>query len=109
MPGETPAPTTSVLELLPLPKVSDLSEARRRGATCVWCDTPLTAETARDLGERPAPDGGQLFPRGCSPCVRRTAVRVHNVHPRTCPRCADNKGPCYTRRALHSLAMEGRR
>lgn len=109
MPGETPASTTSVLELLPLPEVPSLSDAQLRGATCVWCDSVLTAETARDLGERPHPDGGTWFPRGCAGDVRRAARLHYSVHPRTCEQCVDDRTLCDTQRALRRLALEGRR
>jgi hypothetical protein len=100
---------SSALTLLPLPKVSDLSAEQLRGACCVWCRTVLTGETARDLGERPHPDSGQIFPRGCTPCVRAKARAVSSLHTRTCRTCIVNREPCLDRRALRDLALEGRR
>lgn len=96
------------LELLALPKTSALSDAQLRGAHCAWCAAVLTAETALDLGERPAPNGGTMFPRGCGSCVRSAAVRVFNLHPRTCEQCVDDPTVCDTRRGLRRLALEGR-
>jgi hypothetical protein len=95
--------------MLPLPQYLGLSDAQRRGTVCVWCSEPLTAETARDLGERPAPDGTRMWPRGCTPCVHTTARRIYNLHARHCARCLRNTEPCPDRRALHDLALEGRR
>ena len=107
MPGTTTPPTGSVLELLPLPKTADLSDAQRRGVNCVWCGIVLTPDTARDLGQRPTAEG-VIFPRGCPSCVRSEAVRVHNVHSRNCTRCAADRTACTVRRALRRLALEGR-
>lgn len=111
MPG-TPTSSTptsvGVLDLLALPKTSTLSDAQLRGAVCVWCKTDLTAETARGLGERPAPDGGTMFPRGCPDCVRSAAVRTYNVHSSSCEQCVDDPTLCDTRRGLRRAALEGR-
>lgn len=99
---------TTVLDILPLPKTSLLSDAQLRGAQCAWCATVLTAETAHDLGERPAPNGGSMFPRGCGQCVRTAAVRLYNLHSRSCEQCVDDPTLCDTRRGLRRLALEGR-
>lgn len=101
-------PSAGVLGLLTLPEPSDLTAAQLRGAVCVWCSNPLTAETARDLGERPAPDGGVMFPRGCPKCVRSAAVRAYNTHPRSCEQCVDDPTLCDTRRSLRRTSLEGR-
>ncbi len=106
--GET-APSASVLELLALPHVPRLSDAQRRGTACVWCAVALAPDTARNLGARPAPDGGQMFPRGCPNCIRGEALRVYGMHERTCEQCVDDPTVCDTRRALRRLALEGRR
>ena len=110
---ETTHPTplrtdSSALLMLPLPQVLGLSPEKRRGAACAWCSERLTAETARDLGERPAPDGGTLFPRGCTPCVAAEARRVIRLHPRSCRTC-DAGQQCKDRAALYALALEDRR
>ena len=111
MPGEpaSSAPTSvGVLDLLALPKTYTLSDAQLRGTVCVWCSRTLTAETARDLGERPAPAGGTMFPRGCPDCVRSQAVRTYNGHSRSCEQCADDPTLCDTRRGLRRASLEGR-
>jgi len=78
--------TDGVLQL-PLPALSLLSDPQRRGACCAWCRTTLTAETAVDAGERPAEDGGQLFPRGCRKCAGRAAYQLLWEHSRACDVC----------------------
>lgn len=103
------ARAASALELLPLPNARRLSDGQLRGALCAWCATTLTGATARDLGERPGPDGITIFPRGCGDCVHREAVRVSSLHTRTCRRCIKNTEACPDRRALRDLALEGRR
>ncbi|MEU3095494.1 hypothetical protein ABZ690_11915 [Streptomyces sp. NPDC006967] len=72
---------------LPLPALSLLSDEQRRGVHCAWCSTALTAETAVDAGERPAVDGGNLFPRCCAGCAGRAAYRLLFEHSRACDRC----------------------
>ena len=78
--------TDSVLPL-PLPAISLLSDRQRRGADCAWCRGTLTAETAVDAGERPADDGGNLFPRGCTSCAGRAAYQLLWEHSRACDVC----------------------
>lgn len=101
-------PAINALELLPLPDPEALTDAQRRGKDCVWCGIALNAETARDLGERPAPDGVVMFPRGCGACTRKAAVLVYNGHSRTCEQCVDDPTLCETRRALRRLSLAGR-
>ncbi|MFD5024148.1 hypothetical protein [Streptomyces sp. NPDC058373] len=54
---------------LPLP--TTLSKAELRGAECVWCGTPVTAEAVVDLGVRPDPScpWASWYPRACLPCA----------------------------------------
>ncbi|CAL9504680.1 hypothetical protein [Streptomyces sp. enrichment culture] len=99
---------SSALLMLPLPQVLGLSDPQRRGAACVWCSEPLTAETARDLGERPTSDGTRIWPRGCTPCVCAEARRIASLHPRRCRTCDAGKC-CPDQRALRALALEDRR
>lgn len=102
-------PDSTALPMLPLPQFLGLSDEQRRGAVCVWCNESLTAETARDLGERPAPDGTRMWPRGCTPCVIDEARRISRLHGRYCLVCIRNTEACPDRRALRDLALEGRR
>ncbi|MGY0067734.1 hypothetical protein ACWZEH_13080 [Streptomyces sp. QTS137] len=114
-----PRTESSALPMLPLPQVIGLTEEQRRGAECVWCSTPLTAETARDLGERPTSEGVRIWPRGCTPCVRTAARRVAGLHAASCQHCIrdeqarpgwdEDEKRCPDRRALRALALEGRR
>lgn len=106
---QQPPPVVNALELLHLPDAETLSDAQRRGRDCTWCSTTLTAETAQDLGERPAPDGGTLFPRSCAACTRKAAIPVFNSHSRSCEQCVDDPTLCDIRRALRRLALAGRR
>ena len=107
--ASSPRTASSALPMRPLPQFLGLSDAQRRGTVCVWCSQPLTAESARDLGERPAPDGTRMWPRGCSPCVQAAARRVFRLHNRHCACCIRNSEDCPDWHALRDLALEGRR
>ncbi|GGV76504.1 hypothetical protein GCM10010294_42880 [Streptomyces griseoloalbus] len=98
---------SSALPMLPLPQVLGLTDEQRRGAVCVWCSKSLTAETARDLGERPTPGGTRIWPRGCTPCICAEARRVISIHSRSCRACGAGER-CADRAALHALAREDR-
>ncbi|MET8765451.1 hypothetical protein [Streptomyces sp. NPDC004658] len=97
-----------LLPLIPLPPLETLSDARARGAECVWGGESLSTATAIDLGERET-DGGHWFPRACRPCARQAVLAARNQHPGLCEQCADDARRCETRRALHTLALELRR
>ncbi|MBL3670656.1 hypothetical protein JL475_32745 [Streptomyces sp. M2CJ-2] len=92
--------------LLPLPEASTLSDAQRRGAACAWCRIPLTTETARDAGERPAADGTRIWPRGCAPCAGRAAYRLLLDHAPACARCQTDP-TCPVAVAAQRLIKEG--
>ncbi|MFE0329088.1 hypothetical protein ACFW08_20345 [Streptomyces sp. NPDC058960] len=97
---------------LPLPSVGDLSEQQQRGAECVWCEAPLTAETAVDLGERRIrvlDSYVTAFPRGCRSHAGEAAYRALLDHAPDCARCVDNAASCETGVALRRLMREGRR
>ncbi|SCD37033.1 hypothetical protein GA0115251_105920 [Streptomyces sp. TverLS-915] len=53
-----------------LPAVETLTAEQRRGAACVWCETPLQPGIDDvDLGARPATRTAPAwFPRGCRRC-----------------------------------------
>jgi hypothetical protein len=107
--GETHTSSSAdvgALALLPLPRVSALTALQARGASCVWCQTRLTIETAVDLGERPGPAGVTVFPRGCASCARGLADRVYPIHVANCRACRRN-AHCADRVALRRLASEG--
>ncbi|MEU5363359.1 hypothetical protein ABZ354_07645 [Streptomyces sp. NPDC005925] len=106
-----PAP---VLEILGLPSLDDLADDQTRGATCVWCQVRLTAETAVDLGEHLSPLPGTAppmhwFPRACR---KDTADRAHRglfTHAPMCEQCTDDPGGCEISRWLYRLVRENRR
>lgn len=55
-------------DALPLPPIGSLSEPQVRGTACVYCGVVLDNESAVDLGERTARQGGatrRWFPRAC--------------------------------------------
>jgi len=111
--ASSPTLDTDTLALLPLPSLSTglLTAKQVRGASCVWCGTPLNAETAVDFGARSESLSGVVapwYPRGCGGCVRKTALAEYNQHPRTCEQCVDDPGLCDARRSLRRLALEGR-
>jgi hypothetical protein len=109
MPSDTArtSPAHAALALLALPAVDDLKSRQVRGASCIWCDLPLTAETAIDLGER---DDPQLrFPQACSPCTRRAALAAIHEHAPACDNCVRHAPDCATGTALIRLTKVGRR
>jgi hypothetical protein len=101
-------PTIDVLGLLTLPDVDDLSEAQRRGAVCVWGDSPLTPLSAVDLGER-HDDGTSWFPRACRPCAVGRAMNALQDHSGSCEQCVDDHTQCPTGLGLVRLVRETRR
>ncbi|WP_442803364.1 hypothetical protein OG411_17240 [Streptomyces pseudogriseolus] len=106
--AETTQPTctpTGVLPL-PLPALGMLSDAHRRGARCAWCSAQLTADEAVDAGERPAEDGGHLFPRGCRRCAGVAAYRLLQQHAPACDVCKVSAA-CPTAVAAVRLIREG--
>lgn len=117
MPPETASSTafdSEVLALLQLPALGTgrLTAEQIRGGSCVWCGTPLNAESAIDFGARSGTLAGVVapwYPRGCAVCVCRAAREEYQRHPRTCEQCVDDPSVCTERRALRRLALEGRR
>jgi hypothetical protein len=109
MPSETASTPTEVLALLELPALDALTKRQTEGGDCVWCATPLTAETAVDLGERTDTDGTHRFPRACHPCTGTAAYRALLDHGPVCEQCVDNADQCEVGRGLRRLIREGRR
>lgn len=102
----------TVMELMDLPAVGNLSEEQTRGVACVWCAAALSTDTAVDLGERRVWLLNGLivmFPRACPPCVAKYAHRALHRHAPTCEPCVDNADRCDTGRALYRLIRENRR
>jgi hypothetical protein len=104
-----PTPTIDVLALLALPDVDDLSDDQRRGAVCVWGDSPLTPLSAVDLGERQADDGTNWFPRGCRWHAQRRAMEALQAHSGSCEQCVDDHAQCPAGLGLVRLVKETRR
>lgn len=101
-----------VMSMLTVPSMDGLTADARRGAICVWCPEPLTAETAIDLGHRRLEVDGEettCFPRACRPCGRQAAVRESRTHRLHCPQCLKEPTDCRDRRAILRLAKDGRR
>ena len=95
-----------------LPSTKDLSEGQLRGSHCVWCDEPITTDTAVDLGERPyrrLDVRSSWFPRACPKCAGEKAYRTLLDHAPLCELCVENAADCDTGRALYRLVREGRR
>jgi hypothetical protein len=90
-------------EMLRVPKAADLAPERVEGKRCVWCGGADTVV----LGPRLSVIGGTLnrwHPRGCRPCTRREARRVHGIHITTCARCT-HRDYCPDAKALYELAL----
>ncbi|MCH0561966.1 MULTISPECIES: hypothetical protein [unclassified Streptomyces] len=108
----TPTEVTSTVQRsLDVPSLDEQTEAQQRGAGCVWCDTPLTAETAVDLGERRHRllDGHfHTYPRGCRACTHQAANRGLQAHVAECEQCVDDVGQCETGLAWTRLMRETR-
>jgi hypothetical protein len=95
-----------VAYLLPLPDSDGLSVRQVRGATCIWCDAPLTAETAVDLGERRY--DCPRFPRGCYRCAGRAAFVALHRHAPDCDECTHSGAGCATGAVLIRMIRDGR-
>lgn len=98
--------------MLSVPGLTGLTEAQLRGASCIWCDIRLTADTAVDLGERRHRrlDGHySTFPRGCHDCTLREALEALFNHAPLCEQCVDEARGCDTAVALRRLMRECRR
>ena len=107
--------TPEAFALLALPDLDGLADAQTRGATCVWCpdDTPLTADTAVDLGEHISPldgrePGMRWFPRAHGRCVQSAALAALHDHAPLCEQCVDDASNCETGLTLRRLMREYR-
>ncbi|MFC4500659.1 MULTISPECIES: hypothetical protein [Streptomyces] len=98
----------SAVEMLPVPRGAALTRDQVDGKVCVWCC--VQTDDHIDIGLRLSVIGGELKrwqPRACRACTGRKAVRVYQLHVRTCARCT-HRDYCPDSRALHVLAMECR-
>ncbi|MEU6605348.1 hypothetical protein ABZ922_09820 [Streptomyces shenzhenensis] len=103
-------PPPEVLDVLGLPDLDSLDEAREAGRVCIWCGEPLTIETAVDLGEQEAEDG-TCFPRACRRCVADRAHRGLFAHTPMCDLCEmeATAANCSVGRSLYRLVGDNRR
>lgn len=110
MPGNDPSTTVAPVALLEVPGLDGLTEPQLRGASCIWCDTPLTTEAAIDLGERRHRrlDGHySTFPRGCRRCTAEHALQTLYDHAGSCEQCVDSAERCQTGIELRRLMRGG--
>lgn len=115
MRGPTSAPprgaadvSPEILHVLVLPSLDLVTDAQTRGATCVWCDGPLTTDVAVDLGEQMSPLKGttspmRWTPRACPACTAERATRGRFAHAPTCEQCADEASVCEVGQGLMEL------
>lgn len=92
-------------EMLPLPKSAHLGIKKLDGKVCVWCGKKPSPPVK--LGPRIRPVEGSLlqwFPVGCRPCAGAKAIRVYQLHVRTCARCT-HRDYCPDSQSLHDLAL----
>lgn len=87
------------LRVLVLPSLDLVTDAQTRGASCVWCDGPLTTDMAVDLGETMSPLKGttspmRWTPRACPACTAERARRGRFAHATTCEQCTDDDAQC---------------
>lgn len=98
--SRTRGPSALEADALALPDPAKLNADQVRGGHCCWCNTPLTAVTAVDLGERRHPM--HWFPRCCTTCIRAT----DRSHVGMCETCVEEPGACETAAALRQLVRE---
>lgn len=111
MPGSSVQGPTAIdaLALLPLPEPEALTEPQLCGRACAWCETPLSNDTAIDLGERTSNAHGTTaswFPRTCRTCMGPHVQQTAAHHASMCELCVDNLAACDTARALRRLSLE---
>jgi hypothetical protein len=101
------AVTPSVVDRLVLPERDEVTDTQARGVTCVWCPTPLTTETAVDMGEHHDEQGARWYPRGCHPCAAQKAHTGLFEHIRECSACRTTDAACEVGRCLIRLIPGG--
>lgn len=99
-------------DLLPVPPHDDMTDAQFKGTACVWCRTPISTDTAVDLGQRRIglSDGHiTVSPRACQSCTLERIPAALERHTATCEQCVDGPAGCETARALRHLELEASR
>jgi hypothetical protein len=112
MPGETASTLTEALAMLPVPDHGDMSDRQFKGTACVWCGTPVSTDTAVDLGQRRIrlPDGHiTVSPRACRDCAPGQIAAAVEQHASMCESCADSTTGCDIAGALRRLGLEASR
>lgn len=103
---------STMLAIVPLPSIGDLSTQQVRGIYCVWNGVVLTPATAVDLGVQKASRAGQpvaWYPRACRPCVHEHAYAALIRHTEACgDGCREDASGCDTGRVLRHLMREHR-
>lgn len=101
-------PTHEMLARLPIPE--RLSDAQQQGHVCVWGGESLTAQTAIDLGSRPATGGRMLFPRSCRVCLAKAAMQALVAHTMSLDACTECQvSSCDVGQALNRIIREAHR
>ena len=103
----SPETFASAAEMLPTPKVADLTDAQIDGSVCVWCERTPDGGGIK-LGPRIRPTARSVerwFPRACRACAGREAARVYKIHVTTCARCG-HRDYCPDSQALYALALQ---
>ncbi|MFJ8605465.1 hypothetical protein ACIREM_43570 [Streptomyces shenzhenensis] len=107
-----------VLDVLALPDLDGLADAKVRGAECLWCPQQLTAETAVDFGVQHVPvddttslSGMKWYPRACPDCTADRAHRGLFAHAPMCQLCRtkETAADCAVGRGLYRLVRDCRR
>ncbi len=105
-------PQTDAVALLDLPAPETLSEPQMCGRACVWCRTPLSNDSAVDLGARSVDAHGVAttwFPRADKRCVGSRAYAELFEHAVGCEPCRETAVGCDKAVALRRLVREARR
>lgn len=100
-----------VLKAIGLPSLDTLTDARVRGAECVWGGERLTVETAISLGEHLVEGSGTTaFLRACRKCAAQQAYAALLDHGTNCRLCArkETAWDCTIGRGLYRIASNGR-
>lgn len=93
---------------LDFPDPAELTEAQRRGQTCVWDAFGFDPKTVVRFGTRTS-SGGDWFPsahRGCVPHIALASLRDHATR---CSQCVDDANQCATAAFLVLLVQEYQR
>ncbi|MEV5957317.1 hypothetical protein AB0M11_26710 [Streptomyces sp. NPDC051987] len=107
MPSETASSPTldAALALLDFPDVDELTDAQRRGLTCVHDAFGFDPTTVVRFGQRTS-ERGDWFPSAHPRCVAHMALASLRSHAACCEQCVDDASQCETAAALVLLVEE---